>query len=284
MRWALLITVIAGCAQIFGLEPTQFDQKDAPTDEPSVCDGAPACTSSTGRSVCGQLFEVGAAANQPLRVATPTGAVCAVGNSDGPCVYQLKGTTQAGLFDAALPRVDGEIDDCGRFVVRDLAAQEANVAVVFTNPNLTTIASLVVNRPTTIGEDRGVVALAITREQENQWGNQLKPGGGLDMSKGFLISYRRAGRPIKDMSVTQDQDGAFTNPIGTTPWAAYFTADAPFGTFDPALTATNVSGSAFAVFGTINEFELVGVGGGARCGVPKIKQLGNTIIYVTVDC
>ena len=62
----------AGCASLLGLESTSFDQMDAPGDAPSVCDGAPLCTVTTGRSVCGQLFGTGDTAGMPFRTATPT--------------------------------------------------------------------------------------------------------------------------------------------------------------------------------------------------------------------
>ena len=69
----IALACTTGCAQLLGLEATKFDQKDAMTDGASVCDGAPMCVSTTGRSVCGVLFDTGVMAGLPVRAPSFTG-------------------------------------------------------------------------------------------------------------------------------------------------------------------------------------------------------------------
>ncbi len=71
MKLFALVPLLASCTQILGLDNTVLDAQ--PIDAPSVCDGAPACTSVNGRSVCGQLFATGTSAGLPLRDAPGRG-------------------------------------------------------------------------------------------------------------------------------------------------------------------------------------------------------------------
>jgi hypothetical protein len=91
-------------------------------DAPSVCDGAPACAAGTGRSVCGYLVQTGAMAGTPLRVASPTGQSCAtLGSTEGPCALSIFGQPMTSYFAGnTADQIVGELDDCGRYVIRDI--------------------------------------------------------------------------------------------------------------------------------------------------------------------
>jgi hypothetical protein len=281
-----LLSLLAGCPQVLGLDNTTFEPQDGGVDAPSVCDGAPACTSSTGRSVCGQLFATGDAAGPPLRVANPTGAACVAGNTEGPCALAVGGMAMASLFDTTQTgRIEGVVDDCGRFVVADLDTTLADVAIVFTGTDFHPTATLVLGRELAAGEDRDVTALAVTTATTAAWSMQLSPADPpIETGTGYLVEYTRSDRPVLDTQVAKDNSSGLTNPAGTIPWAAYFGGGGPFGTLDPALTATGETGTALAVLGG-GIFSLEGVRTGARCKIAGLQQVGNTLIHViAVNC
>jgi hypothetical protein len=279
----LALLALTGCAQLFGLEETTFDQRDAPTDAPSVCDFAPACTSSVGRSVCGQLFGVGATAGVPLRVASPTGEACVSGNTEGPCALAVQGMTKAELFAGGPDRVAGTIDDCGRYVVPDLDLAEPDVAVLFTGTDFRASASLVLGRPAQAGQDRDVAAFAVSIAATDAWASQLQLASD-QTSTGYLVEYTMAGMPLAGEKVAVDNGSPFTGEVGTVPWAAYFAGDQRFGTLDRFLEATEQTGTALAVLDT-GIFSLDGFRQGRRCRILDLQQVAGTLIYVRqIDC
>ena len=281
MKWLVVLAVSSGCAQLLGLDDTKFDQKDAAIDAPEICDGAPACNSGTGRSVCGQIYGLGATAGIPLRTAQPTGMFCvAIGIKSGPCAVAVTGMSLASLFDGTgAGHVDGTVDDCGRFVIPDLDAGLADVAVVLSGIDVRQTASLVIGRETVSGADKDVEAFAMTDAVAAEWATQLVGSGPApDLSAGYLIRFTSTGAQMP-ISVARDGSSALTNSPMTPPWAVYFGAT-PFGTIDPTATATQASGTAFAVPGA-GTFSLQGVRVGRRCSVPvSLQQLANTLIFV----
>ena len=287
MKLAFALPLLAGCAQLLGLDDTKFDSGDGGIDAPSVCDGVPmACTATTNRTVCGQLFGVNDTANVPFRLTAPAGMPCLLGDTEGPCGLVVTGMPMQSFFDgSATGSVQGEIDDCGRFVVKDIDVAAADIAVVFNGTGFEQTATVVIGRETTVGQDTGVRAYAVTDATVMAWSDQIAPGMGVDVSTGYLVEYHdRGGAPVANDKVAIDMGSAFANPPGTVPWAAYFSGSARFGAVDPTQPATGESGTALAVLpgGT---FGLEGLRMGARCKSYTLQQVGNTLIHVVeVDC
>jgi len=275
------VILLAGCAQVLGLDNTTLGETDAATDAPSVCDGEPvACTSSTGRSLCGQVFATGGA---PLRVATPTGEPCIPGNVDGPCGLQVAGLPAQALFDGvATGEVAGAIDDCGRFVVPDLDSAVIDVAVTFKAlSGFHPTARLVLNRPAEIGEDRGLAAFAVLQATTAEWATQLALSPD-NTTSGFLVRYTSTNQtPVVGEAVAIDSGSPLTSPPGTIPWAAYFGAE-PFGTLDPAATTTGASGTAFAAM-PAGPFSLEGFRPGRRCKLENLRSVANLLIHIVEE-
>ncbi len=275
--------LLSGCAQILGLDNTTFD---APAvDVPSVCDGAPACISTNGRSVCGQLFGTGPTANLPLRVAAFTGAVCQGGNVEGPCGLTVAAYPKATYFDGSRTgKVAGQIDDCGRFAVGDIETSVADVAIELTGTGFQPTATLLINRTTIAGEDRDIKLYAVASDTLTLWANQMSSTTPPDTTTGYLIDYTTIAGPLVGEAVALDMGSAFGNPPGTVPWAGYFATDSVFGNLDMTLMSTGNTGTAFAVLppGT---FSLEGFRTGKRCKVTGLQQVPNTLIHITeVDC
>ena len=281
MKALLGVILLAGCAQVLGLDNTTLGETDAATDAPSVCDGEPvACTSSTGRSLCGQVFATGGA---PLRVATPTGEPCVPGNVDGPCGLQVAGLPAQALFDGvATGEVAGAIDDCGRFVVPDLDSAVIDVAVTFKAlSGFHPTARLVLNRPAEIGEDRGLAAFAVLQATTAEWATQLALSPD-NTTSGFLVRYTSTNQtPVVGEAVAIDSGSPLTSPPGTIPWAAYFGAE-PFGTLDPAATTTGASGTAFAAM-PAGPFSLEGFRPGRRCKLENLRSVANLLIHIVEE-
>jgi hypothetical protein len=279
---------LAGCAQILGLDNTKFDQQDAPTDAPSICDGDPvSCTFGGGRTICGVIRGTGETAGQPLRVADPTGAQCQPGDTEGPCAFTVAGLPLASFLGGSTAgRVAATVDDCGRFVVLDLDAMEENVAVTLEASGYNATASLVIGRPPMPGTDRDVDGLAVSEATVTAWASQLGTAAPLDLTTGFLIRYSSSDAPTGppppvSTSVARGGGNALTNAIGTIPWASYFGGGARFGALDPALTGTAETGTALAVLGSgAGTYSVDGVRTGSRCRVMDLDQVTGTLIYV----
>ena len=281
MRAVLAVVLLSGCAQMLGLENTKFDQRDATVDAPSVCDGAPACIVSSGRSTCGQLMQTGADAGTPLRVASPTGQSCAMLNSsEGPCALTIFGQPMASYFaqDAA-SRIAGEIDDCGRFVVPDIDHNAANVAVVVTGTDIAESAAVVIGRETVIGTDVGVVLPVVTLAASTAWGMQLVPSNPPDVTSSYLVTFAT----MSDMPYQLRVGGAAVGDPPTQPWGAYFSGTVPFGTLDPVLDGSQANRSALVVppSGLVR---LSGQRPGKTCVEVMVQAVPGALIHVTLSC
>ncbi len=280
MKSLLAIVLLGGCAQVLGLDKTTLGETDAGTDAPGVCDGEPvACTSSTGRSVCGQVFATGGA---PLRVAAPTGEVCVAGNVEGPCALQVAGLPAQSLFDNVAGEIAGSIDDCGRFVVPDLDSTVVDIAVTFRAiSGFQASARLVLDRPAEVGEDRGLAAFAVLQSTTVEWATQLAIPPD-NTTGGFLVRYTSTNlTPVVGEAVAVDSGSPLTSPPGTIPWAAYFGAE-PFGTLDPAAMTTGESGTAFAGM-PVGPFSLEGFRMGRRCKLENLRSVSNLLIHVVEE-
>lgn len=279
MKWAALLVASTGCAQLLGLDDTKFLYKDGAVDAPSVCDGAPACVSTTGRSVCGQLFGTGAQAGELLRAATPTGTACMPGSTDGPCALSVYGQSEASFFaGTSTDRVAGTVDDCGRFVVPDLDVTAADVAVVFNGPNFVTNASLVLGRMTVAGEDKNVPAFAAVTTTLTDWGTQLST----TVSDGYLVTEADASGPLATEEVWVS-GGPVPGPPNP-PWSAYFSGGKPFGTLDPNAKMTDASGSSLVVPAASAPFMLGGKRTGHTCMQVSVQPVAGALIHITLSC
>jgi hypothetical protein len=281
VKWAVLLVAVSasGCAQLLGLDDTKFLYKDASVDAPNACDGAPACVSMTGRSVCGQLFGTGAQAGELLRVAAPTGTACAAGSTDGPCALSVYGQSEASFFaGTSTDRIAGTIDDCGRFVVPDLDPTAPDVAVVFNGPNFVTTASLVLGRMTTQGVDKDVPAFAAVTTTLTDWGTQLST----TVSDGYLVTEADTSGPLATEEVWVG-GGPVSGPPNP-PWSAYFTGGKAFGTLDPNVKMTDASGSSLVVPAASGSFMLGGKRMGHTCMQVSVEPVAGALIHITLSC
>lgn len=278
MRAALLLLIAAGCKQVLGLDDTKFAFKDGAIDSPSACDGAPACMSSTGRSVCGQLYQTGTAGGELLRVSSPTGAACTT--TDGPCAFTVYGQAATSFYTGSTTdRVTGTVDDCGRFVVPDLPAAAADVAVVFEATDFATSATLVVGRMTSAGEDRGVTAFPVAMTTLTDWGTQTST----TLSYGYLVTQAdAAGMPLATEEVWVG-GGTVAGPPAP-PWSAYFSGDKPFGAVSTTAVMTDTSGSSLVVPAATGSFQLGGKRTGKTCTEIMVQPVAGTWIHVTLSC
>ncbi len=269
MKLALLAG-LSGCASILGLDNTQLGYKDAPSDSPAACDGLPATctTSTTGRTLCGQLYGTD---GLPLARVGAAGAPCT--GSDGPCGFTVGAVPLAGFFAGTASPAAGTIDDCGRFAFPDLDASLTDVAVVFTAVALEHVSSarIVTGRMATAGVDTAIDGLAIDATTVTRWSTDL----GTDVSSAYLVKYTTGGAPLAGVRAEHDGGAQFGAPP-TVPFAAYFTTG--FGSFDSAATMTGASGTALTGFNGNVSLE------GLRTGHQRCKQavslVPKTIVYV----
>jgi hypothetical protein len=289
LRRLFFLLPLAGCAQILGLDSTKFDQKDAAADAPSSCDGAPRCTSTTGRSACGQLFSTGTAGGTPLRVASPTGMTCAeLGSTEGPCALSIQGQAKTSFFAGnGLDVIAGEIDDCGRFVVPDLDASAADIAVVAKGgTDFINSAALLLGRSTMPGTDTKIELPVVSTATDTAWGNQLDSANPPSLDGGYLITYVDTnGVPTTGIEIRINTGGG-SGPVGkppTTPWGAYFSGTGAFGDFDATLTATQATGTA-AVHPSAGSFMLGGQKTGRTCTQVSLQGVPGAVIHVLVRC
>lgn len=285
MRTALVLSLsLTGCSQLLGLEDTRFDQRDAMVDAPSSCDGAPRCTSTTGRSVCGQLVGTGDQAGMPVRVADPTGESCASsGATEGPCALTLYGQAKAGYFTrSATGQVAGEIDDCGRFVVLDLDAAVADVAIVVGGTAALETATLLLGRETSVGVDAQIAAPVVTTATATAWGTQLSGANPVDVATGVLVRYVDAAeQPIAGQALRVN--GQTVNAPPSLPWGVYFSGAGAFEAVDPSLAATQASGSALVVPST-GSFDLSGYRPGKTCPPVSLQGVAGALLHLNVRC
>lgn len=283
-RFIPFVGLLAGCSQILGLEDTKFEQRDAMIDAPSNCDGAPRCTSSTGRSACGQVYGAGANAGVLLRADSPTGETCAtLASMTGPCAYTVYAQPLTGYYaSTTVDRVAGELDDCGRFVVPDLDMAAADIAVVFTGADIVESVTLVLDREATTGVDDDLKVPLIPTAVLTDWPMQIDAANPPTISGGYLITYiNMIGEPIA-MQELRVNGGAVGDPP-TTPWGAYFNGVEAYGTIDPAATTTSAGGSALVVPGTTS-FNLGGFRPGKNCTPATVEPHANAFIHVAMGC
>jgi len=278
VKRAVAIVTVAGCSSLLGLDNTSFTFKDAMTDAPSVCDGAPACGVSSGRALCGQLFGAGGAAGI-LRAAAPTGTTCpAMPTTSGPC--------QLGVF--AAPAADyyartgsnqtvGTLDDCGRFAINGIASSFTDLVVVVHNPPIVETATLVLGLGSAGAKVTNIAAYAAGSAAVTAWGNELAGSGAPPtITGGYLVVFDGAG--------SGEQIRLNFNMVGgppTVPWGAFFTGPAVFGDLDPALTMTGPSQSALVMAGS-GTFELGGTHLGRQCTQSNLQAVANVLMAITI--
>lgn len=279
-----LLVALTGCAQVLGLEGTSFDQRDADVDAPSICDGAPACNATTGRSVCGVLVQTGATGGLPLRVSSPTGQSCMMlGSTDGPCALAIVGQPMASYFaNNAADQIAGELDDCGRFVVRDLPASADDVAVAVTGTAIEQSAVVLVDRPTGVGTDTNVRLPVVTAATSAAWGSQINSANPPDVTASYLVTYVSTTNAPIATNELRVNGGAVGDPP-TLPWGVYFTGGLPYGTVDPALDKTQDNGTALVV-PPAGSFQLGGFRTGKNCTPVTLQAVPNALVHIALRC
>jgi hypothetical protein len=223
-----------------------------------------------------------------MRVASPTGMTCSeLGSSEGPCALSIFGQAKTSYFaNNGTDRIAGEIDDCGRFVVPDLDASVADVAVaVKGGTDFVESAALLLGRDTTPGTDKDLYLPVVTAATENAWGVQLSasnPSNPPNLVGGYLVTYLN----MSALAIAGEElrvNGGPVNQPPATPWGAYFSGMAPFGVLDPALTTTQDSGTA-AVAPAAGTFMLGGFRQGRTCTQVSLQPVSTAIIHITMRC
>jgi hypothetical protein len=271
--------LLAGCAQILGLEDTTLDRRDAAADAPNICD-TPAfeCIATTGRSVCGRLFVAGT--GEPYRVADPTAQSCTT--LEGPCGLTVTGQGEETFFARTIAdRVAALVDDCGHFAILDLDPAVTDVAIEITGPDVASSARLVFDLPATSTTETGVAALVVPTSTKAAWAAQLTVAE-TEIATGYLVRYVTsvgAAVPMEEVRV----GGATVGGPPTRPWASYFTGE--FDVLDPTLTATTAGGTAFIATPATGMFRLGGFHTGKTCGRDGFATVAETLIYMVLkDC
>ena len=269
MKRAIIVVGVAGCSSLLGLDNTTFEFQDAMSDAPGACDGAPACTASTGRSACGQLFATGSAAGL-IRAAAPTGTACSgTPAASGPCALTVFAQAASSYYArSGSNKTTGTVDDCGRFAVDDIPTSISDVVVVLRGSAYVETATLELGRGSAVGTDTGIAAYAVGSGDVTAWGSQLAGSGSAPtITGGALVVYDGAG--------AGEQIRVGGNPVGmqpNKPWGAYFTGSTVFGTLDPSLTATGSSSTALVVPSAGMAFTLGGARVGATCSSSSTVQ------------
>lgn len=270
------IALLAGCAQILGLDDTTLDRRDAAVDAPSVCD-MPAfpCDAATGRTLCGQLLEAGT--GNPYRVPNPTGQTCTT--TEGPCNLAITGQSQATFFaGTSADRVMGQIDDCGHFKIPDVEMTSTNVAITIAGSDVADSARLLFDLSVGSNTENGIKALVVTTARKTAWATSLAIAE-TEIASGYLVRYLTE----TGMAVPMEEVRVSGAPVGgpvTRPWAAFFTGD--FDALDPALMKTSAAGTAL-IGPPSGTFKIGGFHVGATCEAVGLQDVSNTLIYVVLD-
>lgn len=267
--------LLAGCAQILGLDDTTLDRRDAAVDAPNVCDTpAFACSAATGRTLCGRLVEAGTGA--PYRVTNPTAQTCTT--TEGPCNLTISGQSQATFFaGTSADRVMGQIDDCGHFMIPDVERAATNIAITITGSDVATSARLLFDLSVGSSTELGISALVVPTARKTAWAGALSIAE-TAIASGYLVRYvttQGIGVPAEEVRVS----GATVGGPVTRPWAAYFTGD--FDAPDPALMATTTAGTAL-IAPPSGTFRIGGFHVGATCGRDGFQDVSNTLIYIVL--
>ncbi len=271
--------LLAGCAQILGLDDTKLDRRDAAADAPNICD-TPAfeCVATTGRTVCGQLFVAGT--GNPYRVANPTAQACTT--AEGPCGVTVTGQSSATFFaSAAVDRVMGKVDDCGHFVIPDLDLAAPDVAIAIAGPEVASTARLVFDLDAGATTETGVAAVVVPTATRSAWATQLSLTE-TDIATGYLMSYVTTLGVAVPMEEVRVGGAAVLGPP-VRPWAGYFTGELDM--LDPTLMATTMGGTAIVATPTTGTFRLGGFHTGKTCSRDGFASVIDTLIYlVLTDC
>ena len=176
-------------------------------------------------------------------------------------------------------KIQGTVDDCGRYVVPDLPATATNVAIVFDGTPILESATLLVGRPATAGEvDAGLVAPIVRTETEMRWGTQIDATSPPGLTGSFLITYDTTSTdPIKARV-----DGGDLSMPTTQPWGVYFTG-LPFADLDPTQTATTTSNTLLVVPGS-GSHVIDGSRPGKSCGQITVQPVGTALVHTTLKC
>jgi hypothetical protein len=280
MKRALALVGVAGCSSILGLDNTHFEFKDAMVDAPAICDGAPPrCTSTTGRTVCGQVIGTGSGAGQPLRATAPTGAQCpATATLDGPCARAVFAAPMTDYFARnGANQVTGTLDDCGRFVVQDVPVAVTDLAIVLHSGPDAETATLALGLPGSAGTTTSLAMYSVTTATAMKWAVEAGGAGGPPIVGGYIVEYGGATLPTAIRVAGM--------PVGappTTPWGVYFAGAAAFGDVDLTLTTTAPNSSALVMPAHGSTFQLGAGRMGKTCNQDGLQQVDGVLIAITI--
>ena len=223
------------------------------------CTGTFACPTPTSgkQTICGQIYDI--TDNKPFQGAA-TGALCTGSETTGPCALKI-GSYDALLFgmnpsdpNAVLPNGGVEIDDCGRYRVKNITPPTAFIGLGFDDKNAT-----MVGDPAGITNTTGVATLASPDTATNGLEAWIAPkattdmwtaSGGPPVSAGIYVGIFRAHKCDATGLCTGDKfanQPGVTMYLGTQPLTNddyYFTAaETGHTTIDAAATVTGANGT-----------------------------------------
>jgi hypothetical protein len=268
----LCISVVAGCAQILGLEKTNRNGVDAP----GICDEPLMCTVD-GSELCGRLIGVGTA---KVRTDSPSGAICDATMTDGPCALTVMAQAKAAFFGGMPTMVPATVDDCGRFKLIGLpsAAPVEDVAILVTGPSLVATATIARDRVATgTKKPPPVRAPAVPMDAATAW---FTDGGIAPLATGVYLTQFPLSTATERSNWNVLLDGAKAVPQTTAPYTFYFGNPALFDKLDPSLTKSGPSGTAL-VEPKQSPFALSGQRTGKACDdINGLVLVPNFLIFV----
>lgn len=234
------------------------------------CSGTFACpTPASGKqTICGQIYDI--TDNMPFHGAA-TGALCTGSETTGPCALKIT-PYDALLFGMSptttqpLPNGGFEIDDCGRYRVKDITPPSAFVGLGFDDKNATTVGD-----PAGITNTTGVATGASPDTATNGLEAWIAPkattdmwtssgGGSPTVANGIYVGIFRAHKcDANGNNCTGDKfanQAGVTMTLGGTPLTSddyYFqAAETGHTTVDPAATATGANGTGLLKNASVN--------------------------------
>jgi hypothetical protein len=275
----LAAALLAGCAQVLGLDST--DRRDAegpPLPDGGVCSAELACAAGAERAVCGRLVD--AVTQQPLVAPGATGAAC-VQSADGPCAFAVAGLSADELFTGTGAPIAGTVDDCGRYRVEGVAGERLAVTATPIAPAdavyRRSASTVLYNAAGNVdGLEVPIVPIATIAGWEAE--------AALAIPEALLVKFRLGTTPSAGFVAKIDTVPVALPP--TPPFAVYFHGANPFETIvDPGAGALRAdsgeTGTAALVPASTAAFSLGGAKPGKNCTeVAGIQLVPALLVYV----
>ena len=231
----------------------------------------PTPSSGTKQTICGQLYDL--ETNQPFAAPQASGAKCGTPTSSGPCALMIQ------AYDAiafgmdpmtAQPLTNGgvEIDDCGRYRVKDIDIPSGPfIGLGIDDANTTNMGPMGVTNTTGVATPKS--GGAVTKDLE-AWivkastTTSWQTTGGPPLSGGIYVAIFRTHKLGNGDPLANQAGVSITKSGSTSPANDYYfvSTETNHTNIDAAATATGVNGTGLFTNASVND-NLVysGVGG-----------------------